>query len=240
MKIKEIYHFLNSISPFETQSSWDNSGLLIGDLDQEIKKIYLSLDVDEHLLENASCNSLFIVHHPLIFNGLKHISGQLYPQKLITKMIQKNIALIAMHTNFDLSHLNAYFTEEILGFNIKTKDNFVIYCDINLSFNDLVSHIKDKLSLKYIKVVEAAREINSIAICTGSGGDLIPYIKADCFLSGDFKYHQALESYHNGLSLIDMGHYESENYFGKILSRYLQNFPIEVIISVSKNPFQYF
>ncbi len=240
MKIKEIYNFLNSISPFETQSSWDNSGLLIGDLDQEIEKIYLSLDIDENLLEKAHSNSLFIVHHPLIFNNLKHISGKLYPQKLITRMIQKNIALIAMHTNFDLSHLNVYFTKEILGFSIRKKDDFVVYCDVDLSFSELVMYVKDKLKFEHIRVVEATRKINSIAVCTGSGGNLISNINADCFLSGDFKYHQALESYHNNLSLIDIGHYESENCFGEILSRYLQNFPIEVIISLSKNPFQYF
>ncbi|EAI0925201.1 Nif3-like dinuclear metal center hexameric protein, partial [Campylobacter lari] len=116
MKIKEIYDYLDTISPFSTQSSWDNSGLLLGTLDQEVNQIYLALDVDIDLVENASENSLFIVHHPLIFKGLKHLSGVLYPQNILTKMIQKNIALIAMHTNFDLSHLNAYFAHEILGF----------------------------------------------------------------------------------------------------------------------------
>ncbi|AJC86450.1 Nif3-like dinuclear metal center hexameric protein [Campylobacter sp. RM16704] len=241
MKIKEIYDYLNTISPFETQSSWDNSGLLLGDFNQEIEKIYIALDVDINLIENASKNSLFIVHHPLIFKGLKNLNGEFYPQKLLTKMIQKDIALIAMHTNFDLSHLNAYFVSDILGFKIKEQKDFLIYCDVNLSFNDLISHVKHTLNLDYIRVVDAHYEkINSLAICTGSGGDLISSVKADCFLSGDFKYHQALESYYNKLSLIDIGHYESELYFGEILAKYLQNFHLEVIISVSKNPFQYF
>ncbi|WP_139451541.1 Nif3-like dinuclear metal center hexameric protein [Campylobacter armoricus] len=241
MKIKEIYDYLDTISPFETQSSWDNSGLLLGNFNQEIDKIYLALDVDMHLIESASENSLFIVHHPLIFKGLKNLSGEFYPQKLITKMIQKNIALIAMHTNFDLSHLNAYFTSEILRFKIKEQNEFLIYCDVDFKFNELISHVKQILKLDYIRVVKAHdNQIKTLAICTGSGGDLISNVKADCFLSGDFKYHQAMQSYHNKLSLIDIGHYESELCFGEILAKDLQKFHLEVIISVSKNPFQYF
>ncbi|QOR00659.1 Nif3-like dinuclear metal center hexameric protein [Campylobacter sp. 2014D-0216] len=241
MKIKEIYEYLDTISPFYTQSVWDNSGLLLGDFEQEVSKVYLALDVDIDLVENASENSLFIVHHPLIFKGLKHLSGVLYPQKLLTKMIQKNIALIAMHTNFDLSHLNAYFTSEILGFKIKEQNEFLIYCDVDFQFEELIQHIKKCLKLDHIRVVNAhQKQIKSLAICTGSGGDLISSVKADCFLSGDFKYHQALESYHNKLSLIDIGHYESELCFSEILAKDLQKFHLEVIISVSKNPFQYF
>ncbi|MBX1886413.1 Nif3-like dinuclear metal center hexameric protein [Campylobacter peloridis] len=241
MKIEKLYNYLDTISPFQTQSSWDNSGLLLGCLDDEVKRVYLSLDIDEHLIEKAEPNSLFIVHHPLIFKGLKNISGKIYPQNLITKMIRKNIALIAMHTNFDLSHLNFYFVNNILGFKIREKEDFLIYCDVDFSFEDLINHIKKVLKLNYIRVVDAHHiKIKNLAVCTGSGGDLIPSVKADCFLSGDFKYHQALESYHNKLSLIDIGHYESENYFSEILAKDLQKFDLEVIISVSKNPFQYF
>lgn len=241
IKIKEIYDYLNFISPFDIQSSWDNSGLLIGNLNDEVTKIYLSLDIDEYLLDKACENSLFIVHHPLIFKGIKHISGNLYPQKLITKMIQKNIALIAMHTNFDLSHLNEYFTEQILGLSVYSKEDFLIYCEVDFTFKDFVFYVKEKLNIEHLRVVQTKNnQLKKVAICTGSGGDLIANVKADCFLSGDFKYHQALESYHNNLNLIDIGHYDSEKYFGEILARHLQKFPLEVIISVSKNPFQYF
>ena len=68
MKIAEIYEILNSVAPFEMQESWDNSGLLLGEMNTQIKgKIYLSLDLDSDLIENAEENSLFITHHPLIF-----------------------------------------------------------------------------------------------------------------------------------------------------------------------------
>ena len=64
-------------------------------------------------------------------------------------------------------------------------------------------------------------------------------VRADVFLTGDIKYHQALEAAHNNLNLIDIGHFESERYFGKSLAKYLQNLAIPTIISNSKNPFSY-
>ena len=240
MKLAEIYAFLNELSPFETQASWDNSGLLLGNFNNEINKIYLSLDIDSMLIENADENALFITHHPLIFTPLKNLANENYPKALIKAMIRKNQSLIALHTNYDLSHLNAYFTEQILGFSIAQKDEFIIYTDIDISFNELITYIKNKLNINMLKTTFTGKEsIKRLAICTGSGGDLIDKVQADCFLSGDFKYHQALAALESSLSLIDIGHYESESCFVNSLAKHLQNLPIKVIMSVSKNPFQY-
>ena len=89
MKISEIYAFLDALSPFALQESWDNSGLQIGDFNQEIEKIVLSIDVDEMLIDSMAENSLLITHHPLIFGGLKQLDFSKYPANLIRKMIQK-------------------------------------------------------------------------------------------------------------------------------------------------------
>ncbi|EJD4498681.1 Nif3-like dinuclear metal center hexameric protein, partial [Campylobacter jejuni] len=67
MKLSEIYNFLDQLSPFNIQESWDNSGILLGDKDSEISTVYLSLDIDENIIKEASENSLIITHHPLIF-----------------------------------------------------------------------------------------------------------------------------------------------------------------------------
>ncbi|EKG8185730.1 Nif3-like dinuclear metal center hexameric protein, partial [Campylobacter jejuni] len=64
MKLSEIYNFLDQLSPFNIQESWDNSGILLGDRDNEISTVYLSLDIDENIIKEASENSLIITHHP--------------------------------------------------------------------------------------------------------------------------------------------------------------------------------
>ncbi len=239
MQIKQIYDFLNELSPFSLQEEWDNSGLLVGDFDLDVNSIYLSLDIDSDLIENIEENSLIITHHPLIFKGIKKIDYSSYPTNLIYKMIQKNISLISMHTNFDKTHLNKYVASDILGYDVISSDEFVCYFRANSSLEEICMNVKKNLKIEHLRVTIAKKYIKDCAITTGSGGDLISKIDADCFLSGDFKYHQALEARENGLSLVDINHFESERFFGECLSGYLKNFPLKVIMSNSKNPFEY-
>ncbi len=238
MRLGEIYDFLNAISPFETQASWDNSGLLIGAKSDEIAQIYVSLDVDSTLLETVEENSLIITHHPLIFKGLKQLDFSYYPSHLIQKMVQKKISLMTMHTNFDLSHLNLYVASK-LGFHVSATQDYVVYFDVNESFDDLVAQLKTSLNVDQLRVVKTKEWVKTCALTTGSGGDLLGEINADCFLTGDIKYHQALEAKENNLSLIDIGHFESERYFAECLALYLKKLPLKAIISNSKNPFEY-
>ena len=238
MRLGELYDFLDTLSPFSMQASWDNSGLLIGQRSDEIEHLYLSLDIDTALLEEVPENALIITHHPLIFSGLKQLNFAKYPSNLIQTMVQKKIALIAMHTNFDLSHLNTYVASK-LGFEVTEQKEYVAYCDIHMSMKDLALHVKQTLGIENLRVVYAKKWIGRCALTTGSGGDLMGKIDADCFLTGDLKYHQALEAKENNLSLIDIGHFESERYFPECLAIYLKNLPLKAIMSNSKNPFQH-
>ncbi|HEX5709825.1 MAG TPA: Nif3-like dinuclear metal center hexameric protein, partial [Sulfuricurvum sp.] len=91
----------------------------------------------------------------------------------------------------------------------------------------------------HIRGVQCHDTIKTCALVTGSGASLMKNIEADCFLTGDIKYHDAMEAQALGLSMLDIGHYESECYFGEILARPLEKLGLSVIISPSKNPFSY-
>lgn len=239
MKIAEIYEILNKIASFEMQEKWDNSGILLGNLSTEISgKIYLSLDLDSDLVENAEPNSLFITHHPLIFAGLKFLDPAKFPGNLIYKMISKNISLISLHTNFDKCVLNKFVATEILKYKITDEREFLIFMDSPFeNFNDLAHDIKAKFQISNLRVVKAKEKCHKIALCTGSGSELLSQIDVDCFLTGDLKYHTALESLENNINLIDLGHFESERYFGVSLAPFLQKFQNQIIITNSINPF---
>lgn len=239
MKIAQIYEFLNELSPFELQESWDNSGLLIGDFSQEIQNVVLSIDVDEALIDNIEPNSLLITHHPIIFGGLKQLEFNKYPTNLIRKMIQKNISNISMHTNFDKTHLNDFVAQDVLGYEIIRKEAFVSYLRVEESFEIFASKVSKALELPYVKCVKCHDYIKESALITGSGASLLRQIKADAMLTGDIKYHDAMEAKSVKLSLIDIGHFESEKFFGEILYKYLKNLGLKAIISSSKNPFTY-
>ncbi|MGP1484972.1 MAG: Nif3-like dinuclear metal center hexameric protein [Campylobacter sp.] len=240
MKIFEIYSILDKLAPFSLQEAWDNSGIQIGSMDTNFERIYLSLDLSDEILDKILPNSLILTHHPLIFKGLKALDFNTYPSSLISKMMRNHISLISLHTNYDKVVLNDYFVTQILGFEIDRKDDFLAYCDVDMKFDELVKLVKEKMELKYIRCVKAKDEIKTIAVCTGSGMDLAENLQADTFLTGDIKYHQALQAKENRLGLIDIGHYESERYFGLSLIKYLQNFKIEVIICDFKNPFTHY
>ncbi len=244
MKVFDIYTFLDELSPFALQEKWDNAGLLVGSFDDEIKKVYISIDLDEELLDEVEENSLLITHHPLIFKGLKRVNYDSYSTKLLQKLIKKDISLISMHTNIDKTHLNKYVVSEILGLKLENTDEFISYASVNMKFNDLVKHISKKLDLKTAKTVRCNDFIKNVAIVTGSGMSLIDEVKADCFLTGDIKYHDAMEAKARGISLIDIRHYESERYFSSLLegllSEYLKKNELTAIITASKNPFEFF
>jgi len=238
MKLNEIYNYLDKLSPFELQENWDNSGLLVGDTEEEISKIYLSLDLDLELVDKVEKNSLIITHHPLIFKPLKSLVPMSYSQKIAIKLIQKNISLISMHTNFDKTHLNKYVMKEILGFEYEEVSDFMLKANIEISFIEFAYYIKRKLNIKSLNVVQCHEKISSFTITTGSGMSLIDNVKTDLFLTGDIKYHEAMEAKARGISLIDITHYESEKYFVDALFKELKDFKNLVIIQNSKNPFK--
>ncbi len=237
MKIRTIYDILNEISPFELQESWDNSGLNLGDFGDEVKKIYISIDIDEELIEKMDENSLLITHHPLIFKPVKKVIPDRFSTKLLLKMAKKNISHIAMHTNFDKTHLNEYVAKNVLGFEGEAQD-FVFYADVDMDFYELVEYVKQKLNMDNIKAVLAKDKIKKVAVTTGSGMGLLDNIKADCFLTGDIKYHEAMDAKVRGISLIDMTHYTSEKYFSDILFDILdEKIDVEITKRNSLDPF---
>ena len=239
MKISEIYEYLDELSPFEIQESWDNSGLLVGDFSQDISQIALSIDVDEELIDSLDENTLLVTHHPIIFGGLKQLEFSKYPANLIQKMIRKNISNIAMHTNFDQTHLNDYVATEVLGLEIVKKDGFVAYLEVDEDFDAFASKVSAAFGLSHARCVKTSDRVKRVALTTGSGCSLMRSIEADCFLTGDVKYHDAMEAKSINLSLIDIGHYESERFFAQILQKHLKNLGLEVIIASSENPFTY-
>ncbi len=237
MKLQEIYVQLDKISPFKLQEKWDNSGLIVGDMTREVSQIVVSLDIDMSMIEEAKEGTLFVVHHPLIFDKLAQLDLAKYPANLLEKMIQKNHSCIALHTNFDQTHLNKYVFEKILGFKMESQKSFLCTTKDEWNYKALLKHIKEKLDLLTLKVVGKKENIKSIALCTGAGASLMDEVEADCFLTGDIKYHDAMKAMSEDLMMVDIGHYESEKFFAEIMLDELKVLPILAIIANSKNPF---
>lgn len=107
MKLREVTSYLESLAPTSWQESYDNSGLLVGNPDDEVKGVLISLDCTEAVLDEAIQlgYNLIISHHPIVFKGLKRFNGNNYVERVVMKAIKNDIALYAIHTNLDNFHL---------------------------------------------------------------------------------------------------------------------------------------
>ncbi|WP_167605035.1 Nif3-like dinuclear metal center hexameric protein [Maribellus sediminis] len=102
-KIKDISNFLESFAPLRLQESYDNAGLILGDQNSEITNVLITLDVTEDVVEEAiqkKCE-LIVAHHPIVFSGLKKITGKNYVERTLLKAIKNDVAIYAAHTNLD-------------------------------------------------------------------------------------------------------------------------------------------
>jgi dinuclear metal center YbgI/SA1388 family protein len=103
MKIKDVTTILERLAPLSYQESYDNSGLIIGDRNDDLKSILITLDCTEEVLDEAiknKCN-LIVAHHPILFKSIKKLNGDNYVQRVIIKAIKNNISIYAIHTNLD-------------------------------------------------------------------------------------------------------------------------------------------
>ncbi|HKJ80120.1 MAG TPA: Nif3-like dinuclear metal center hexameric protein [Prolixibacteraceae bacterium] len=102
-RIKDITTFLESVAPLKLQESYDNAGLIIGDENAKISSAIVTLDVTEEVVDEAieKKAGLIVAHHPIIFSGLKKLTGKTYIERTVLKAIKNDVAIYAAHTNID-------------------------------------------------------------------------------------------------------------------------------------------
>ncbi len=99
MKVKDIYRFMDEFAPFERAEDFDNCGLIVGDMEQEVTKIGMALDITNEIIDKALDKgiNLILTHHPVIFNAMKRICAN-HP---VYRLIRNGISVISAHTNLD-------------------------------------------------------------------------------------------------------------------------------------------
>ncbi|GAA6988305.1 GTP cyclohydrolase I [Helicobacter pylori] len=238
--VKEVLEVLGRLSPFELQEPWDNSGLNVGSENHEFSQIIACLEITLKIALNAPENALIITHHPLIFKPLKTLNDEAYPGNILKILIQKNISVISMHTNFDKTHLNKYFASALLGFDgLREKGLMLMKENANIEFDALVKKIKSSLGVGSLACVKSSQTIKDLAFVCGSGASMFYSLKAQsCLITGDVKYHDAMIAQSLNISLIDATHYYSERGFALIMAEILHSYNYLVTIENFKNPLQ--
>lgn len=249
-KVIDFYNFIDSIAPFATQESWDNSGFLVGDGEKEVKKVLLALDATEDVLNEADeiGADLIITHHPVIFGALK----EFHPKNIAFLAAEKGIAIISAHTCLDIADggVNDCLAAALgLKNVVKVDDGEGLIrmgeLEEELSCEEFIKYVAEKLDVGGIKYTPADKKIKKAAVCGGSGGDLYPFAvkaSADAFVTANIKHNQWIEMRREGFCVLDAGHFCTENTVIKPLAEKLSsNFDdVEIIVSeVSEDPARY-
>lgn len=241
-KVKDFYGYLNSIAPFETQEDWDNSGMLVGDMDAEVKKVAVVLDITHEEIKKAKAigADLIISHHPVIFNPIKSVTRGSVPYELVASSINA----LCCHTPLDIADGGTNDSlAELLGIEVtRTEDPILRLGTVEpTTAQELAGKIANTLNTK-VRYADAGRKIEKIAICTGAGCSLIEAAgEIDAFITGDASHHNFLDCIQAGITLIAAGHYETEIVVVPVLVKKLQaQFPdIEIIDIKQENPIKF-
>ena len=241
-KVKDFYGYLNSIAPFETQEDWDNSGMLVGDMNAEVKKAAVVLDITHEEIKKAKAigADLIISHHPVIFNPIKSVTKGSVPYELVASSINA----LCCHTPLDIADGGTNDSlAKLLGINVTRADDPILRLGTveSTTAQELAGKIANTLNTK-VRYADAGKTIKKIAICTGAGCSLIEAAgEIDAFITGDASHHNFLDCVQAGITLIAAGHYETEIIVVPVLVKKLQaQFPdIEIIDIKQENPIKF-
>ena len=252
MTVGEVYDYLNTVAPFRLQDDFDNSGLLVGSRDKEVYRIAVCLDITNDVVEECERTGaqLVVSHHPVIFNRIRALSEN----SPVYRLIKYGIAAICDHTPLDMNRggiSDVMF--EMMGFgdpksspvlDLKYPDKNIgygriAYLDFEISADGLAESAKNAFSCKGVKYCDGGRSIKSVAVCSGAGNDEVyNCIKMgiDAIITGDVKHHAFVDARNAGVTVIDAGHYATENIIiGTLKQKLAAHFPEADIFEPESN-----
>ncbi len=251
--VQDIYRLLDQKAPFYSQMGFDNSGHLVGEATQEVKRVLVSLDITEEVAQEAialGCE-LIVAHHPVIFGGVKSVTTGSATGRILLALIRANISAICAHTNLDMAEggVNDCLAEAVglteialLAPEGKYNDGAVYglgrvgLVEQPMALRDFLAVVQEGLKPNALRYVDAGRTVHRVAVGGGACGEYMDAAIAkgcDTFLTSDLKYHGFLEGKEKGINLIDAGHFPTENVVCPRLVEWLEEaFPtLEILLS---------
>ena len=228
MQIAELLREIEAFAPLGLALDWDNVGLLVGDRSRNVTRVLISLDLTPNTLDYAinSGVELILTHHPVWLRGTSSVTDP-----LMLSLIEHKIALISLHTNFDVAeHSVNHALAEALGLipsehlssetGLKSTPELSPYglglicrSEADLSLRELAELTKARLGIPSLRYYLAGKtdetRVSRIALCGGAGASMIKLAeeKADVLITGDIGSHYLLET---KIPIIDAGHFHTE------------------------------
>lgn len=236
-KIKDVIKAIEEFAPRSLQGDFDNCGLKLGDVENELHGVLVTLDTNEAVVDEAiakNCN-LIIEHHPSIFHAVKKFDYALPLTKAMTKAIKNDIAIYSAHTNVDFADdgLNDYAAKQLGLLNVRKTgepcDPRMGELEKEVTLEEFYQTVKKTYNDKNATYIgDPNKNIRRVAVVNGGGGshedDLLTAVRsgADVFVTGDVKYSVARLAKDAGYAIIQVGHYDSEQGFSDLMSDLLE------------------
>ena len=235
--VREIESALYELAPRELAMEWDNVGLLVGSPDREVGRVLVALDVTESAAAEATDlgAEVIVAHHPVMncaWAPVQTLRDDTPQGRLLTTLVRRNLSAICMHTNLDRAQggVNDVLAA-VLGLEdverLSGGDDIVRQGRLPaaMALPDFLERVGKALGPNGIRYTDGERPIRRVAVGGGACGSFFRAAAAggcDALVTADVKYDQFLDARALGLTLIDAGHFPTENVICPVLVRFLE------------------
>lgn len=249
--VNDIVQFMESIAPQSKKESWDNVGLLCGRKDKTVNTILVALDPFQAVAEEAVQRKadMIVTHHPLIFRPLYDVTNESSVGRTVATLLRNDISAFCAHTNLDIAPggvgvclaetleldditpLHPQLDEDGRSWALLRKGT--VECE---PLTDFLAHVKRTLGTPVLRYADGGKPVRHVAVGGGAcANEWRQALEAGCdtFVTADAKYNDFWDARDAGLTLIDAGHFYTENPVCSYLQEALKRaFPeINVLLS---------
>ncbi len=242
LTVEAVYRLVDAMAPFSTQEDFDNAGFLAGRGGAGVERVLVSLDITLPVVEEARelGAQLILSHHPVIFHPLKALTDESATGSVLLALAESRIAAICAHTNLDAA---AEGVNDCLAAALELGDVEVLEpagTDARgrtwgigrigtahregMGAEEYARFVRARLGAAGVRCEDGGRPVHRVAVGGGSCGSMLHTALdrgCDTFVTADVKYDQYLEARALGLTLMDAGHFATENVVVPSLARRL-------------------
>lgn len=221
--VSEIYNIIDKIAPFEKRFEYDNVGILVGDPSATVTRIAVCLDITRDVVKRAIENDcdLIVSHHPVIFDKLSSVTSE----SVVYMLVKNGISAICAHTNLDCatggvndrlaSALGLSDVEKIADYKAPNEPEMARIGTIKSTEPiEFAKFVKEQLDAPDVRVWAGSKDIQKVCVYGGAGHDFILQAKAsgaDAIVTSEIKHHEWLLARDLDITVIDAGHFSTEN-----------------------------
>ena len=235
--VHDIESALYALAPKALAAEWDNVGLLAGSADREVRSVLVALDITEPVVEEAERMGadLIVSHHPVIFHPVKSITDRDPSGRLLIRLVRSGTGAVCMHTNLDAAQGGV---NDALASALGLQDAAPVAeggiarigtRPETMALPGFLARVRNALRPNGIRYVDGGRPIRKAAVGGGACGDFLweaAALGCDAFVTADLKYNHFLDAGALGLTVIDAGHFPTEDVVCPVVVRYLrEKFP---------------